>query len=213
MTALQFSPDGDIITGDMDGFLTIYTRSQDEPDGSTWFVSKEFKSHDVRSNTFTDYPKHYLVVHFNFVLQKHVTALYLLSEGTLLSAGGHDRNRQVKAWDALNRYKHITQSTVLLSIYFILNPYVHILDSSMRWPIFNSVDPAACWRSREHVSAEAGLGRWRHIHRNVQEHGHGRICPKEIQNIGSGTSWLSIDKPVLYRSGISRLVLVCKDFL
>ncbi|KAG1709149.1 Echinoderm microtubule-associated protein-like [Nymphon striatum] len=89
VTAIQFSPDGDIITGDIDGYLTIYAKSQDEPESSTWFVSKEFKGHD-----------------------KHVTALYLLSEGTLLSAGGHDRNRQVKAWDALNRYKQITQSTI-----------------------------------------------------------------------------------------------------
>lgn len=54
MTAIQFSPDGDIISGDIDGYLTIYSKSQDEPESSTWFVSKEFKAHDVSINLSTE---------------------------------------------------------------------------------------------------------------------------------------------------------------
>ncbi|CAM1304413.1 Uncharacterised protein g3757 [Pycnogonum litorale] len=100
VTALQFSPDGDIIAGDTDGYLTIYTRTQDEPDGTSWFVSKEFRAHE-----------------------KNVSTLFLLSEGTLLSIGGHDRNRQVKAWDAHNRYRHITQSSIPPSAGAVVSMY------------------------------------------------------------------------------------------
>ncbi|XP_044268037.1 echinoderm microtubule-associated protein-like CG42247 isoform X2 [Tribolium madens] len=81
ITALQFEQDGDVITADSDGFITIYSVDSD----GAYFVRLEYEAHN-----------------------KGVSSLVMLSEGTLLSGG--DKDRKIVAWDSLQNYKKITET-------------------------------------------------------------------------------------------------------
>ncbi|CAH1155979.1 unnamed protein product [Phaedon cochleariae] len=79
ITSLQFEQDGDVITADSDGFITIYSVDAD----GAYFVRMEYEAHN-----------------------KGVSSLIMLSEGTLLSGG--EKDRRIAAWDSLQNYKKIT---------------------------------------------------------------------------------------------------------
>ncbi|KAK4875879.1 hypothetical protein RN001_012301 [Aquatica leii] len=81
ITSLQFEQDGDVITADNDGFITIYSVDSD----GAYFVRMEFEAHN-----------------------KGVSTLIMLSEGTLLSGG--EKDRRIAAWDSLQNYKRITDT-------------------------------------------------------------------------------------------------------
>ncbi|XP_065155332.1 echinoderm microtubule-associated protein-like CG42247 isoform X3 [Atheta coriaria] len=81
ITSLQFEQDGDVITADSDGFITIYSVDSD----GAYFVRMEFEAHN-----------------------KGVSSLVMLSEGTLLSGG--EKDRKIAAWDSLQNYKRITDT-------------------------------------------------------------------------------------------------------
>lgn len=83
MTALQFEQDGDVVTADADGFITVYSVDAD----GAYFVRLEFEAHN-----------------------KGVSSLVMLSEGTLLSGG--EKDRRIIAWDSLQNYKKITETKV-----------------------------------------------------------------------------------------------------
>ncbi|XP_031631490.1 echinoderm microtubule-associated protein-like CG42247 isoform X4 [Contarinia nasturtii] len=78
VTSVQFEPDGDVITADTDGFITIYSVDAD----GAYFIRMEFEAHS-----------------------KGISSLVMLSEGTLLSGG--EKDRKVAAWDSLQNYKKI----------------------------------------------------------------------------------------------------------
>ncbi|XP_070506717.1 echinoderm microtubule-associated protein-like CG42247 [Chironomus tepperi] len=80
ITSVQFEPDGDVITADSDGFITVYSVDAD----GAYFVRMEFEAHN-----------------------KGISCLVMLSEGTLLSGG--ERDRKICAWDSLQNYKKITE--------------------------------------------------------------------------------------------------------
>ncbi|ETN67640.1 hypothetical protein AND_000538 [Anopheles darlingi] len=79
VTCVQFEPDGDVITADSDGFITIYSVDAD----GAYFVRMEFEAHN-----------------------KAIACLVMLSEGTLISGG--EKDRKIAAWDSLQNYKRIT---------------------------------------------------------------------------------------------------------
>ncbi|XP_055525542.1 echinoderm microtubule-associated protein-like CG42247 isoform X2 [Wyeomyia smithii] len=79
VTCVQFEPDGDVITADSDGFITIYSVDAD----GAYFVRMEFEAHS-----------------------KAISCLVMLSEGTLISGG--EKDRKIAAWDSLQNYKRIT---------------------------------------------------------------------------------------------------------
>lgn len=81
MTSIQFEPDGDVVTADSDGFITIYSVDSD----GAYFVRMEFEAHN-----------------------KGISCLVMLSEGTLLSGG--EKDRKIAAWDSLQNYKRITDT-------------------------------------------------------------------------------------------------------
>ncbi|XP_072377492.1 echinoderm microtubule-associated protein-like CG42247 isoform X2 [Diabrotica undecimpunctata] len=81
ITSLQFEQDGDVITADSDGFITIYSVDAD----GAYFVRMEYEAHN-----------------------KGVSSLIMLSEGTLLSGG--EKDRRIAAWDSLQNYKKITDT-------------------------------------------------------------------------------------------------------
>ncbi|XP_046389885.1 echinoderm microtubule-associated protein-like CG42247 [Ischnura elegans] len=81
VTCLQFEADGDVVVGDGDGFITIYSVDSD----GSYFVRLEFEAHN-----------------------KGIGSLVMLSEGTLLSGG--ERDRKICAWDSLQNYKKITET-------------------------------------------------------------------------------------------------------
>ncbi|XP_066155707.1 echinoderm microtubule-associated protein-like CG42247 isoform X1 [Euwallacea fornicatus] len=81
ITSLQFEQDGDVITGDSDGFVTVYSVDAD----GAYFVRMEYEAHN-----------------------KGVGALIMLPEGTLLSGG--EKDRKIAAWDSLQNYKKITDT-------------------------------------------------------------------------------------------------------
>ncbi|XP_037908857.1 echinoderm microtubule-associated protein-like CG42247 isoform X3 [Hermetia illucens] len=81
VTSVQFEPDGDVITADSDGFITIYSVDSD----GAYFVRMEFEAHN-----------------------KGIGCLIMLSEGTLLSGG--EKDRKIAAWDSLQNYKRITDT-------------------------------------------------------------------------------------------------------
>ncbi|CAH1185204.1 unnamed protein product [Phyllotreta striolata] len=81
ITSLQFEQDGDVITADSDGFITIYSVDAD----GAYYVRMEYEAHN-----------------------KGVGALVMLSEGTLLSGG--EKDRRIAAWDSLQNYKKITDT-------------------------------------------------------------------------------------------------------
>lgn len=83
MTSVQFEPDGDVITADSDGFITVYSVDAD----GAYFVRTEFEAHT-----------------------KGISCLIMLSEGTLLSGG--EKDRRIVAWDSLQNYKRITDVKV-----------------------------------------------------------------------------------------------------
>lgn len=81
VTSVQFEPDGDVITADSDGFITIYSVDAD----GAYFIRMEFEAHS-----------------------KGISCLVMLSEGTLLSGG--EKDRKIAAWDSLQNYKRITDT-------------------------------------------------------------------------------------------------------
>ncbi|GLV35997.1 Doublecortin-domain-containing echinoderm-microtubule-associated protein [Carabus blaptoides fortunei] len=81
ITSLQFEQDGDVVTADSDGFITIYSVDSD----GAYFVRMEFEAHN-----------------------KGISSLVMLSEGTLLSGG--EKDRKIAAWDSLQNYKRITDT-------------------------------------------------------------------------------------------------------
>lgn len=81
VTSVQFEPDGDVITADSDGFITIYSVDSD----GAYFIRMEFEAHT-----------------------KGISCLVMLSEGTLLSGG--EKDRKIAAWDSLQNYKRITDT-------------------------------------------------------------------------------------------------------
>ncbi|XP_063236726.1 echinoderm microtubule-associated protein-like CG42247 [Bacillus rossius redtenbacheri] len=87
VTSVQFEQDGDVVTGDGDGFITIYSVDSD----GAYFVRMEFEGHN-----------------------KGISSLVMLSEGTLLSGG--ERDRKIVAWDSLQNYKKITETKLPESV-------------------------------------------------------------------------------------------------
>lgn len=83
VTSVQFEPDGDVITADSDGFITIYSVDSD----GAYFVRIEFEAHT-----------------------KGIGCLIMLGEGTLLSGG--EKDRKIAAWDSLQNYKKIADTKV-----------------------------------------------------------------------------------------------------
>ncbi|XP_073970787.1 doublecortin-domain-containing echinoderm-microtubule-associated protein isoform X4 [Rhodnius prolixus] len=81
ITCLQFEQDGDVVTADGDGFITIYSVDSE----GAYFVRMEFEAHN-----------------------KSISSLMMLSEGTLLSGG--EKDRKIVAWDSLQNYKKITET-------------------------------------------------------------------------------------------------------
>nr|XP_014289847.1 echinoderm microtubule-associated protein-like CG42247 isoform X2 [Halyomorpha halys] len=81
ITCLQFEQDGDVVTADGDGFITIYSVDSE----GAYFVRMEFEAHN-----------------------KGISSLMMLSEGTLLSGG--EKDRKIIAWDSLQNYKKITET-------------------------------------------------------------------------------------------------------
>nr|XP_033334800.1 echinoderm microtubule-associated protein-like CG42247 [Megalopta genalis] len=79
VTSIQFEQDGDVVTADSDGFITVYSVDAD----GAYFVRMEFEAHN-----------------------KGISSLVMLSEGTLLSGG--EKDRKIAAWDSLQNYKRIT---------------------------------------------------------------------------------------------------------
>ncbi|XP_044731561.1 echinoderm microtubule-associated protein-like CG42247 isoform X2 [Chrysoperla carnea] len=87
VTSLQFEQDGDVVTADSDGFITIYSVDSD----GAYFVRMEFEAHN-----------------------KGISSLIMLSEGTLLSGG--EKDRKIAAWDSLQNYKRITDTKLPESV-------------------------------------------------------------------------------------------------
>uniref|UniRef100_A0A2H8TVI9 Echinoderm microtubule-associated protein-like CG42247 n=1 Tax=Melanaphis sacchari TaxID=742174 RepID=A0A2H8TVI9_9HEMI len=87
VTSLQFEQEGDVITADGDGFITIYSVDSD----GAYYVRMEFEAHN-----------------------KGINALIMLPEGTLLSGG--EKDRKIIAWDSLQNYNKITE-TKLTEVY------------------------------------------------------------------------------------------------
>lgn len=87
MTSIQFEQDGDVVTADSDGFITVYSVDAD----GAYFVRMEFEAHN-----------------------KGISSLVMLSEGTLLSGG--EKDRKIAAWDSLQNYKRITDTKVGIRI-------------------------------------------------------------------------------------------------
>ncbi|XP_050432030.1 echinoderm microtubule-associated protein-like CG42247 isoform X1 [Adelges cooleyi] len=81
VTSLQFEQEGDVITADGDGFITVYSVDSD----GAYYVRMEFEAHN-----------------------KGINALIMLPEGTLLSGG--DKDRKIIAWDSLQNYNKITET-------------------------------------------------------------------------------------------------------
>uniref|UniRef100_A0A336L6C9 CSON003739 protein n=1 Tax=Culicoides sonorensis TaxID=179676 RepID=A0A336L6C9_CULSO len=74
-----FEADGDVVTADSDGFITIYSVDSE----GAYFVRMEFEAHT-----------------------KAIGCLVMLSEGTLISGG--EKDRKIAAWDSLQNYKKVT---------------------------------------------------------------------------------------------------------
>lgn len=92
VTSIQFEQDGDVVTADSDGFITIYSVDAD----GAYFVRMEFEAHN-----------------------KGISSLVMLSEGTLLSGG--EKDRKIAAWDSLQNYKRITDTKVWLYLSTLLH--------------------------------------------------------------------------------------------
>lgn len=81
ITSIQFEPDGDVITADSDGFISIYSVDAE----GMYFIRMEFEAH-----------------------MKDIGCLLMLPDGTLLSGG--EKDRKIAAWDSLQNYKHISDT-------------------------------------------------------------------------------------------------------
>lgn len=81
ITSVQFEPEGDVITADSDGFISIYSVDAE----GLYFIRMEFEAH-----------------------MKDIGCLYMLPDGTLLSGG--EKDRKIAAWDSLQNYKHISDT-------------------------------------------------------------------------------------------------------
>ncbi|CAB3367316.1 Hypothetical predicted protein [Cloeon dipterum] len=86
IVCLQFEPDGDVVTADSDGFITIYSIDSE----GSYFVRLEFEAH-----------------------ARGIGSLVMLSEGTLLSGG--EKDRRLVAWDSMQNYKKIAETKLLES--------------------------------------------------------------------------------------------------
>lgn len=103
VTSLQFEQEGDVITADGDGFITIYSVDSD----GAYYVRMEFEVDD--SKIFLKL----LCSLFFLLFQAHnkgINALIMLQEGTLLSGG--EKDRKIIAWDSLQNYNKITETKV-----------------------------------------------------------------------------------------------------
>ncbi|XP_067208304.1 echinoderm microtubule-associated protein-like CG42247 isoform X2 [Linepithema humile] len=87
VTSIQFEQDGDVVTADSDGFITVYSVDAD----GAYFVRMEFEAHN-----------------------RGISSLVMLSEGTLLSGG--EKDRKIAAWDSLQNYKRITDTKLPESV-------------------------------------------------------------------------------------------------
>nr|XP_045610658.1 echinoderm microtubule-associated protein-like CG42247 [Procambarus clarkii] len=81
ITTLEFTPSGDLITGDHEGVLTVWSVDAE----GDYFVKKEFQAH-----------------------KSAINSLKLLSEGTVLSGG--DKDRRIIAWDCEEDFEKITET-------------------------------------------------------------------------------------------------------
>lgn len=81
VTSIQFEPEGDVITADSDGFISVYSVDAE----GMYFIRMEFEAH-----------------------MKDIGCLYMLPDGTLLSGG--EKDRKIAAWDSLQNYKHISDT-------------------------------------------------------------------------------------------------------
>lgn len=91
VTSIQFEQDGDVVTADSDGFITVYSVDAD----GAYFVRMEFEAHN-----------------------KGISSLVMLSEGTLLSGG--EKDRKIAAWDSLQNYKRITDTKVRRFVFMLI---------------------------------------------------------------------------------------------
>lgn len=111
ITALQFEQDGDVITADTDGFITVYSVDSD----GAYFVKMEYevslKEHHIQCYAPNVDRSLHKCFHLFQAHNKGVSALVMLSEGTLLSGG--EKDRKICAWDSLQNYKKITESKVI----------------------------------------------------------------------------------------------------
>lgn len=81
ITSIQFEAEGDVITADSDGFISVYSVDAE----GMYFIRMEFEAH-----------------------MKDIGCLYMLPDGTLLSGG--EKDRKIAAWDSLQNYKHIADT-------------------------------------------------------------------------------------------------------
>lgn len=81
VTSIQFEAEGDVVTADSDGFISIYSVDAE----GMYFIRMEFEAH-----------------------MKDIGCLFMLSDGTLLSGG--EKDRKIAAWDSLQNYKLISDT-------------------------------------------------------------------------------------------------------
>jgi WD40 repeat protein len=83
ITSVEFLESGDLISGDSEGKITIWSVDGD----GVYMPNNEFQAHD-----------------------KSISCLTILSEGTLVSGGEMDR--YVRAWEPHDNYGMISQTKV-----------------------------------------------------------------------------------------------------
>ncbi|CAD5119118.1 DgyrCDS7761 [Dimorphilus gyrociliatus] len=87
VTAVSFSPSGDVVTADSEGRIIVW--SKDETDAYT--INEEYSGDLLRA--------HY---------KKPITSLTTLGDGTLLSCAGNE----IKAWDLSADYRFVTERLI-----------------------------------------------------------------------------------------------------
>jgi len=107
VTSLQFEQEGDVITADGDGFITIYSVDSD----GAYYVRMEFEVYTMMMiKLFVIFFLIHVALLFLQAHNKGITALIMLPEGTLLSGG--EKDRKIIAWDSLQNYNKITETKV-----------------------------------------------------------------------------------------------------
>ena len=117
MTSLQFEQDGDVVTADSDGFITIYSVDSN----GAYFVRMEFEAHN-----------------------KGISSLVMLSEGTLLSGG--EKDRKIIAWDSLQNYKKITETKVCQDLIFYSTVCMYVSNENDYDNYLFYLVERECWR-------------------------------------------------------------------